>query len=72
MTETINQVVTHIQSVVLTLAFMVVLASIVGYVASKKYGGQSRKKRKLIFVGVGLPIILIGTLFAQLMIRTTK
>lgn len=70
MSETINQVATHVQSVVLTLAFMVVIAAILGFLASKKYGGQSRKRRKLIFIGVGLPIILIGTLIAQLMIRT--
>ena len=70
MSETVNQVTTHIQSIILTLAFMIVLAAIVGYLVANKYGGQSRKKKKLIFVAVGLPIIIIGTVIAQVMIRT--
>ena len=70
MSETINHVATHIQSIILTLAFMIALAVIVGYLVANKYGGQSRKKRKLIFVAVGLPIIIIDTVIAQLMIRT--
>ena len=70
MSDTFSQVTTHIQSIILTLGFMVFLGIIVGYFASQKYG-DNKKSRKFIFVAVGLPIILIGTIIAELMVRSS-
>jgi hypothetical protein len=65
----LTQVTSNIQSVILTLAALLVTGALVAYTVAIKFGGESKKKRQLIFRLIGAIFIVICVITAQVMLH---